>query len=174
MASLGSFKWSIRLASCALATLEVLTGSPETAQAQEVQGCQPNQFVDRSAPSAQRTLTWEFGIQDGPERCIQVRVGQTVTWNGNLDDHPLAAEGGDTPNPILFHQNGSVTFTAPGTFGYVCLAHSPMVGSVKVVPAAPQAVSALSPWWVAALTTFVLASGLLAVRQQRIRRAESA
>ena len=81
-----------------------------------------------------RTLTWEFGIQDGPERCIQVRVGQTVTWNGNLDDHPLAGDGGDTPNPISFHQNGSVTFTAPGTFGYVCLSHSPMVGAVKVVP----------------------------------------
>ena len=172
MASHASWKRPFRLSSSLVVALGVLAGSPEKAQAQTVQGCEPNEFVDRTGPNPNvRVLNWDFGIQDTEEACIQVLVGQTVVWSGDLDNHPLS---GDTVNPITFHQNGSVTFTAPGTFGYECLSHSPMIGAVGVVAAPPAAAPATSSWLIVALTTLLLASGLFAIRFHRSRRAESA
>jgi len=145
-----------------------IVASHRQAQAQVVQNCQPAQYVDRTAPSADRQLNWNFGISSDPERCMQVRAGQTVVWNGDLDVHPLGGSGGDSPNPISLHQNGSVTFTAPGTYGYVCLAHSSMTGAIRVVQA--TAVPTNSPWATTGLAGLLLASGLLAMRhRQRLR-----
>src|SRR5262245_37607561 len=104
-----------------------------------VQGCQPDQYVDRTAANADRQLSWDFSITSDPARCMQVRAGQTVVWDGDLETHPLAGQGGDTPNPITFHANGSVTFNSPGTFGFVCLSHTPMKGAIEVLAAAPAA-----------------------------------
>ncbi len=151
--------------------LGVLVGVPTAAQAQVVQGCQPGAYVDRTAPGAVRVLPWDMDIATLDEHCMQVATGQTVVWNGDLDTHPLAGQGGDMPNPISLHDNGAVTFTAVGTFGYKCLSHSPMIGAIKVVAAAPaSSVPALSPWLAAALTALLLASGLLLIRN-RLRRA---
>src|SRR5882672_7570603 len=102
----------------ALFTALTAIGVPSLAQAQVVQDCQPNQYLDRTASGADRELTWNFDISSDPERCMQVQVGQTVVWNGDLDTHPLGAQGGDMPNPIIFHVNGVVTFTTAGTFGF--------------------------------------------------------
>jgi plastocyanin len=144
----------------------LIVGWSSSARAQVVQNCQPDQYVDRTAPGADRQLTWDFGIASDPERCMQVRVGQTVVWDvvGSFDLHPLAGQGGDMPNPITSHQNGSVTFTSPGTFGFVCLNHSTMKGAIRVVPA-PALVPAATPWWIAALTALLLASGWLVLRR---------
>jgi plastocyanin len=155
MAKLG---WS------SLAILAVLIGWPAAAQAQVVQDCQPNQYLDRTAAGADRQLTWDFGIAIDPERCMQVRTGQTVVWNGDMDTHPLAGQGGDMPNPISFHQNGSVTFNTVGTFGFVCLNHSTMKGAIKVV--AGPAVPAVSTWMAIALTLLLLASGWILIRRE--------
>jgi hypothetical protein len=129
-----------------------------------VQDCQPDQYVDRTAPSAIRQLAWNFGIVTDPTRCMQVKIGQTVTWvpdnPDGFSEHPLGVPGGDTSNPILFHDNGKVTFNTGGTFGYVCNVHSQMKGAIKVVQATTVAVPALSPTLAVVLIAFLLASGL--------------
>jgi plastocyanin len=145
----------------------VLIGWPATlAQAQVVQGCQPNQYVDRTAPGAVRQLTWDFGVNTDPAHCMQVRTGQTVLWVGDFSTHPLGVPDNDTSNPIFFHNNGSVTFNAAGTFGYECKAHPTiMFGAIKVVQA-PPAAPALSPWMTVALTLLLFAGGVLVVRRR--------
>ena len=102
-----------------------------------------------------------------------MRVGQTVVWSGDFDTHPLAGQGGDMPNPISLHQNGSVTFNTAGTFGFHCLSHSTMKGAISVLAVAPPppSVPALSPWWVAALTVLMLATGLVLLGRRRSHRA---
>lgn len=130
----------------------------------DVQGCQPTQFIDRSSSSADRELNWDFGIGSDPERCLQVQVGQSVFWNGVSDVHPLDGFGGDLPNPISSHANGSVTFNSVGTFGFFCSNHSTMKGAIKVV-AAPQATAAplASPGLTLALTLLLLLAGLAVI-----------
>ena len=153
------------LLSCA-----ALVGLPITrAEAQVVQDCQPTQYLVRSAPNADRELTWDFSITTDPERCLEVQVGQTVVWSGELDTHPLAGSGGTAPNPISLHQNGSVTFNVVGTFGFVCLSHSSMKGAIKVVPASFVAASvpAASTWLWALLMLLLLASGVLLAKHDR-------
>jgi hypothetical protein len=154
-----------------LAALSVLVGFPVArAQAQVVQNCEANQYVDRTAPGADRSLPWDFGITTAPERCMQVRVGQTVVWNGDLDVHPLGGQGGDAPNPISLHQNGSVTFNSAGTFGFVCLSHSSMKGAIKVVPVT-SSVPALPGPAAVALTVLLLGAGSILIRRPaRARR----
>lgn len=145
-----------------LFTLALVTLSAGTARAQVVQDCSPSQFLDRSAANADRLINWDFSISSDPERCMTVRAGQSVAWRGDFDNHPLGSSGGDSPNPIGLHQNGVVTFNTPGTFGYVCLAHSSMKGAVKVLPAVATAASpapALTPWLLAALSAALLLVG---------------
>src|SRR5262245_15634058 len=124
-------------------------------------GCQPAQYLDRTAPDADRELTWEYTIWNDPERCIQVYAGQTVAFQSvdNFSFHPLAGSGGDAPNPINEHVNGSVTFSTPGTFGFVCLAHYPMQGALRVV-AAPSPVP-LPPWLGAVLVPLLLGAAVV-------------
>jgi plastocyanin len=149
-------------------SLVVLVAWSKAAHAQVVQDCQPTQYLDRTAAGADRQLTWDFSIATDPERCMQVRVGQTVVWSlapgGSFDLHPLAGSGGDIPNPISSHQNGVVTFNSVGTFGFVCLNHSSMKGAIKVVPAA--AVPAISPWLAVALPFLLLVVGWFLIRRE--------
>ncbi len=93
-------------------------------------GC--TQYVDRTAEAASRTLVWSFSIADAPERCIIIKAGQTVTFQGDHTIHPLAAKGGDAASPIT--NVADVKFATAGTFGYVCANHSPMTGVVYVLP----------------------------------------
>lgn len=96
----------------------------------ELNGCKT--YVDRTADSASRTITWGFSVSSTPEACMKIKAGQTVTWNGELGTHPLAAKGGDANSPIKNEK--TATFAAAGTFGYVCTAHASMTGVVLVVP----------------------------------------
>jgi len=132
----------------------------------DVQGCLTGQYLDRTAAGADRELTWDFSIGTDPERCLQVKVGQSVFWNGVSDNHPLGGSGGDQPNPIGLHNEGVVTFTNVGTFGFVCLNHSSMKGAINVVaasasPAVPAPV--LPPGLTFALTVLLLVSGLVVI-----------
>jgi len=152
--------------------LSSLAFLPSLAHAQAVvNDCQTSQFTDRRA--GVRTITWDFGVTSAPERCMQVQVGQTVVWNGDLSSHPLAGSGGDSPNPISAHQNGSVTFTAPGTFGFVCLAHSSMKGAIQVLAAPAAAAPALSFGQFALLLLLLTVGGLVGSRRSRPRSASS-
>ncbi len=94
-----------------------------------INGCAT--FVDRTADNAARTVPWNEDLIYEPVRCMQVRVGQSVTFNGDLDNHPMLPSGGDAPSPL---GAAVATFTAPGTYGYRCIPHpSEMNGAIRVV-----------------------------------------
>jgi hypothetical protein len=136
------------------------------AEGQEVQNCQPSQYLDRTAPGADRQLAWDFSIATDPERCMRVRVGQTVVWNGDLEVHPLGGQGGDMPNPITFAEGGSITFNSVGRFGFICLSHSSMKGAIEVVPGPCSAgffgAGGMSPCAPCAAGTFSASAGATA------------
>lgn len=135
----------------AVASLLLLFSAAPAVGQDPVQDCAPGDFVDRTAANADRSLTWGFSIQSNPARCMKVFVGQQVQWVGSFGAHPLDAEGGDVPNPIAQHQEGLVTFTAPGTFGFVCGFHPVMRGAIMVVAPPPAPVPALGRVGLAAL-----------------------
>ena len=89
-------------------------------------------YVDLTADAAKREIPWDFPVTSAPEHCMKIKVGQTVKWNGNRNTHPLAASGGDSPNPIT--DADTVTFPKAGVFGYICSAHPNMKGAIVVVP----------------------------------------
>jgi plastocyanin len=124
-------------------------------------------YVDRTAAGADRTLPWVLSISANPTRCMKVAVGQTVTWAGSFSTHPLINDGGDTPNPIAGHDaSGNVTFTAAGTFGYLCSVHATMTGAIQVVaPVAPVPASGTALRLV--LLALLLASALSLLRRAR-------
>ncbi len=95
-------------------------------------------YVDARANAATRNLDWDFPIASAANRCITISVGQTVTFTGDFNVHPISASGGTTPSPIV---NGgaadpsvTITFPSAGTFGYICDMHANMLGAIRVVP----------------------------------------
>lgn len=97
-------------------------------------GC--STFKDETANS-QVAVTWGFGITSDPLRCVKVKVGSTVTFNGDFSFHPIGPKGGDTPTAIVATTAGSTaafTFPTAGSFGYTCTVHSSMTGVIQVVP----------------------------------------
>jgi hypothetical protein len=99
-----------------------------------INGC--DNFVDRTAPTASRNLIWDHTIEHDPTRCLQIRVGQTVTWTGDFNEHPLGPYGGTHPSPIAGLSQGNasyqISFDTPGTYGYLCGDHPEMVGAIHV------------------------------------------
>ena len=69
---------------------------------------------------------------------LTVPVGATVTWV-NHDDEAHAVESKDKgfPSSKLLERGGkySYTFTAPGTYKYLCSVHSFMMGKIIVTEA---------------------------------------
>lgn len=88
-------------------------------------------YVDRTAPSASRTLPWDAAIAVSPERCLKIRVDQEVVFDGDFDAHPIESSGGDSPSPF---STTPLAFARPGVFGYACTVHSEMTGAIWVVP----------------------------------------
>lgn len=92
-------------------------------------GCSADDFVAASQ------IDWTFAVSP---RCVQIKAGQTVTWNGSFTTHPLEADQGDAPNPISTANtsgaSAAVTFPTAGTFGFKCQVHSSMTGAVLVTP----------------------------------------
>lgn len=90
----------------------------------------------REAPS--RTIEWGFGIGFLPERCMQVKKGQSVRLEGNFGAHPLGPGGGDEPNPFSGLPDpvagaSVVSFPTVGVFGFECGIHATMSGAIRVV-----------------------------------------
>jgi hypothetical protein len=104
------------------------SGAPEPPV---VNGCFA--YEDRTDPTALRTLSWDDGISERPERCLAIARGQSVTWVGNLEDHPFDispfVSGVSSPAGDAF----TATFTSEGAFSFVCLPHSEMNGAIWVV-----------------------------------------
>lgn len=102
----------------------------------EVNGC--TSYADMTAGGATIDGPMDFNPVQFSPNCVQIKAGQSVTWNVDFAAHPLAASGGDSPSPIATTSSGTtVTFAFPsaGVFGYHCLAHPTiMFGAVLVVP----------------------------------------
>jgi hypothetical protein len=70
-------------------------------------------------------------------KCVRIRAGQSLRFNGTFGDHPLAQACG--PADVIANAPGPYTFTAPGRYGFYCLAHGTesgtgMAGAIDVVP----------------------------------------
>ncbi len=134
--------WIAALAGC---------GGDEPANAPAgLNGCSDSTYVDRSAASAARVVT--FGGAGGSgafayaPRCITVAAGQSVTFTGDFSTHPLApgssptaADAGSPGNPIPRQDTNavpsvSVTFARAGDYPYYCAYHyaAGMTGVVRV------------------------------------------
>ena len=99
-----------------------------------VNGCAQGDYVDFTQG---QFPTIKFPVDATPAqyqpRCVKVKPFTTVSWSGGFGFHPLAASGGDDPNPV----NGmpAVTFPKTGIFGFHCSRHPVvMSGAVWVVP----------------------------------------
>jgi len=65
---------------------------------------------------------------------LTVPVGATVTWtNQDEEPHTIAAKDGSFHSPGMdTHGTYSYTFTAPGSYDYICSIHPFMTGTVVV------------------------------------------
>ena len=92
-------------------------------------------FEDHSDSTDDVKIQWIQPV--GANRCAKIKVGTKVIWDGDMVDHPLKPQGGDSGSPIvLTATNPSAEFVFPtaGDFGYVCTKHPIMQGVVQVVP----------------------------------------
>ena len=106
--------------------------------AKSINGCTIG-FQDQSGASAPRILNWDLPVANSPARCMKIKAGQSVKWQGSFQFHPLSPKDGDTPNPIAKFTSSTevehvVAFPNAGTFGFVCDNHSNMTGAIYVVP----------------------------------------
>ncbi|CAN5568858.1 hypothetical protein BH09MYX1_BH09MYX1_24470 [soil metagenome] len=95
-------------------------------------GCTDSAYSDQTAAGA--TITWDFTVSP---KCVKIKAGQSVTWNGDFATHPINPFGGDNGSQVPSVSTGTTakgTFASAGTFGFHCLNHPSMLGAVKVVP----------------------------------------
>lgn len=120
--------------------------APDAAMIPLFHQCTSDLFVDRSAASAERTVTFSTGANpfsyDPP--CMIIAAGQTVRFLGAFIGHPLRPgispsmlTAGSPNNPIPLQSDGTmvdVTFSAAGTYPYFCEMHhlSQMTGVIHV------------------------------------------
>ncbi len=111
-----------------------------------IHDCTAAAYVDRSDAGADRRVG--FGTALGSNAvgyspsCIVIAAGQSVTFVGNFNTHPLVggeygADGGTSNNPIGRHDTGTadlpIGFPSAGLYPFYCDLHAPtMVGVVKV------------------------------------------
>ncbi|PZR12841.1 MAG: hypothetical protein DI536_14885 [Archangium gephyra] len=117
---------------------------PDGGSVEVIHNC--TEYVDRSAEGAARQVS--FGsANDSPAlgyapKCITIARGQSVTFSGNFNTHPLSpgafnADAGSPGNPITRKDTGAddlvVVFPEAGLYPYYCDLHAPtMVGVVQV------------------------------------------
>jgi plastocyanin len=131
-------------------TTAATTTLPTTTTLPMVNGCTAADAVDRTKPTADRTV--EFGPYYYAPHCIRIAAGQSVTFaateGSSFAGHPLVGgeiSGGtkvpDPSSPIPSLVDGSIAdvpFPSAGTFPYYCDQHGvlfSMEGVVFVDPA---------------------------------------
>lgn len=84
-----------------------------------------------AAPPAADVAIVDFDYAPDP---VEVTVGGTVTWtNQDSTAHTATVSGGPDTGAIAAGSSGSITFTTPGTYDYVCQFHpGSMAGTVVV------------------------------------------
>jgi len=113
-----------------------------------VNGCTPADAEDHSAATAERKVqVGTMGIVFTP-KCMTIKAGQSVSFEGVLAGHPLApgnassSTAGSPNNPIMRTNSGnsvSFTFPTPGAYPFFCEFHSSgagngMAGAIYVIP----------------------------------------
>jgi len=114
----------------------------------DVNGCTPAMAEDRSGATAERKVqVGAVGLTFTP-KCMTIKAGQSVSFEGTLAGHPLApgnassATAGSPNNPIMRTATGSsvsFTFPTPGAYPFYCEYHSSgagkdMAGAIYVIP----------------------------------------
>jgi len=98
------------------------------------------------APAAARGATHQVDIVDFAfaPATLTITVGDTVTWtNRDAIEHTATSTGGAFDSGLLAQNaSWSMTFTAPGTYDYLCTPHPTMTGRIVVVAAAAPTPSA--------------------------------
>lgn len=134
---MNSWKAPLAFAFVASAVVLVACGGDDTSNTPDsgsssLNGCTDSSYADNTAAGA--TITWDFTVSP---KCVKIKAGQTVTWNGDLTTHPLNPFGGDQGSPVPSVAAGTTTkgtFPTAGTFGFHCANHPSMLGAIKVVP----------------------------------------
>jgi plastocyanin len=111
------------------------SGGEETG-ATPVNGCAT--FTDLTVGGAVITGPSSSAPAQFSPNCVKIKAGHSVTWNVGFANHPLAASGGATPNPVLPTTYGTTVtfaFPTPGVYGFHCVRHPTiMLGAVEVIP----------------------------------------
>ena len=97
------------------------------------------------AHAANETITWGFSPTP---TAVAISVGQTVTWSGDLNFHPVRMTDSTftTLGPIQSSGGASYarSFSAPGIYYFMCALHgASMPTTVTVVCAPPPALAVL-------------------------------
>ena len=130
-------RWNV-LAALGLALALTACGGSTTSppSAVSVNGCASADYVSGS------TVTFQYPTYT--PRCLTIKAGQTVTFNGDFSGHPFApgvaassTGTGSAGSPITETKTGNsaaFTFSAAGVFPYHCEYHSGngMFGAVRV------------------------------------------
>lgn len=77
-------------------------------------------YADDRATDAVVTFPGSGATPQYTPACLRIRVGQSVTWNGDLAKFPLSPGFGGSANPIVPTSSGTtVTFVFPaGIYGF--------------------------------------------------------
>lgn len=105
-------------------------GTPEEGQcAENFAGC--TELEDRTADDASRTIAFgdTLGNTYAP-KCLKIKAGQTVTFDGDFTVHPLAHACGpaETIPNVTTGTSEAVTFETSGNYGYFCTRHGNPAG----------------------------------------------
>jgi amicyanin len=93
-----------------------------------------------SAPTSSRAATHQVDIVDfafSPAE-LTITVGDTVTWTNRdqMIHTATSVNGAFDSGDLDVGESYSLTFTAPGTYDYLCTPHPSMTGRIVVVAAA--------------------------------------
>jgi len=92
-------------------------------------GC--SQLEDLTADSATREVKFGGALANTyAPKCMKVKKGQSVTFDGDFKVHPLAQACGPSetiPN-VKEGSSQAITFETAGDFGYFCTAHGNPAG----------------------------------------------
>ena len=101
------------------------------------------------APNPARAATHAVAIADFAfaPATLTITVGDTVTWtNEDAVEHTATSTGGAFDSGLLAQgESFSFTFTAAGTYDYLCTPHPTMTGRIVVEPAAATAAPSVPP-----------------------------
>ena len=126
-------------------TIEVVgqAGQPDPDVAPDPDPAAPTPAPPTPAPASGSTAVDIVDLAFEPAD-VQVTTGTTVTWtNTGVAPHTATAKDGSFDSGML--ETGGTfehTFTAPGTFAYLCQVHPDMTGTIEVVAAGPSAAGA--------------------------------